>query len=59
MDPEGEHERRELGEEPPRTGGESVNMEAARFPQPLPKEQLAVERGKVGTEREEGLHQGT
>ena len=57
-DPEEEHERRELGEEPPRTGGESLDMETARFPRPLPKEALAVERGKAGTEREEGQHQG-
>ena len=58
-DPEGEHERRELGEEPPRTGGESLDVEAVRFPRPLPKEGLAVERGKAGTKAEEGQYQGT
>ena len=45
-------------EEPSRTVGESLDMEAARFPRPLPKEGLAVEREKAGTEREEGRHQG-
>ena len=58
-DPEEEHERRELEEEPPRTGGESLDMEVARFLRPLPKEGLAVERGKAETGREEGQHQGT
>ena len=62
-DLKGNHERRELGEGPPRTGGESLDPEAARFPRPLPKEALAVERdnfaGKEGAEREEGQHQGT
>ena len=44
----GTHERRELGEEPPRTGGESLDMEAVRFPRQLPKEGLAVEKGRRG-----------
>ena len=57
-DPEEERERRKQGEEAPRIGGESLDMEAARFPRLLPKEGLAVERGKAGTEREEGQHQG-
>ena len=33
---------------------ESLDMEVARFPRLLPKEGLAVERVKAGTEREEG-----
>ena len=57
-DPDEEHDRRELQEEPPRIGGESLDMEAARFHRPLRKEGLAVERRKAGTEREKGQHQG-
>ena len=48
-----------LGEEPPRTRGESLDLEAARFPRPLLKKGSAVERGKKGAEREEGQRKGT
>ena len=58
-DPEEDSERRELGEESPQTGGECLDMEAARLPRPLPQEGLAVEKGKEGAEREGGQHQGT
>ena len=50
--PEGEHERRELGEEPPRTGGESLDMDAVRFPRSLPKGRIG------GGEREDGDGEG-
>ena len=58
----GDHERRDLGAEPPRTGGESVDLEAARFPRLLLREGVAVERvnfaGKEGAATEEVQHQG-
>ena len=59
-DLEEDHDRRELGEQPPQSGGESLDPEAASRPRPLPREGVAVERVNVAGKQEavrEGQHQ--
>ena len=51
-----------MGEEPPRTGSESLDPEATSRHRPLSVEGVAVKRvnfaGKEGAAREEGQYQG-